>query len=499
MILKIVLIFLLSLSVFSSETIVRVPLKALPSNLELDKLINMDQTKVAGMLVDGLIEIGENLKFNPRLMKESKWKNNQKTLEIKLGKHFFSDASPITSKQLIKSLTDCIKRSKRLPLTSFRQIIGYKNFISNKSKTLEGLKVIDSETIQFNTKKYAPRIIDNLHHVSCSALKATKNSNDLLKGAIGSGPYQLQKNSDQNSLVLVKRNKFFGKKSGPDKIIYTSNNDFGNYEKMKNKFDLIELKEDPGPTPEFNRYKSSSLATYQLGFNNSKKPFDNEKLRKAVELAIDYKLLSEKMKWSSSRMQKGLFPYGMSGFIKRNLEKRNYLEANKILKSLGYSEKKPFRFIILTSMRKNIEKEIKLWPKLFNKSFIKVEVKLLEHKELVKRKEAGDFEVIRYTKYAGSLEPDILLGSYLSTSVYNTPRAKQKECDTKINTAVNENNSSKRNKLYQIAGKCLIDHQVIVPLASHNSGLVLIRKPWRLRRTNQYMLYSYFINEWIKE
>lgn len=479
--------------------VIRLPIKAIPKTLDNTNYVHVDQFRIGALLTDSLFEFGENLQLDPKLAKSIEWDKSRSRFLIELRDVSFANGKPIHAKDVISSITRCIRTSKKDITDSFSKIVGYDDFVEGKRKTPEGLKALSAHRLAIYLNEPSPLIVENLAMLSCAiVLPNAKGSTNLFAGALGSGPYTIDK-INKSVIRLKKRANYYGISSGPNTIEFLATNNFGNLKALKDKMDLIVLDEEAPEVEGYNRFRYSRMGNWQLSFNNSKAPFNQKNLRLAVAKAIDYKLLSESMGWLPSRMQAGIFPFGMAGFVPRDLEKRELSEANRILKSLGYSRSNPFRFTLILSTRNGAKKEAEIWRKVFAGSYIDVTVQLLEHKELIERRRSGDFQVMRNGKAPGSIDAHLLLASYLAGSRFNTPRVNLPKCESKIRLALNTVEREQRRKRYVDAETCLMAEQVIVPLASLNPGWALLKKPWKIRRTNQYLLYPYYANEWRRE
>ena len=487
------LIALLSLC-YGNEDSVTLPLRSIPSDLRVDRLTQVDQVRLARLITNSLFEVGENLQLRGELAKKSYWNKEGNKLYVELRQATFSDGDPLSVDLVIDSLSRCIKVGKKSTVSAFQKIEGYQDFISGKTKKLKGLLKEGKRTISIKTTSFAPLMKENLSSVACSIIRSVKeNSNDLLNGAMGTGPYMIIKKSDKG-ISLKKR---FGQ--GPSLIEFISTDQFGNFYELKDKVDLILVDSKIGDKKNFNKHKNSRLASWHLSFNNESRPFNSFELRKAIALGLDYKLLAEEMGWNTHNLQKGLFPLGMRGFQKRSVRSRFLKEANEILEKSGYNKKKPLLFNLLLSRRKNARKSKSIWERAFRGLFVKVSIDLLDQKEAIKRSEMGDFDLVFHGKASGSHEPHILLASYLPNSPFNTPRIRNKKCAQLIERSLQEHDKEQRWNRYQQAQGCLLKTHFIIPLATLNSGYALVRKPWIITRKNQYLLNPYDVTYWKKE
>lgn len=487
--------FLLGSLTNASEKVV-LPLKAIPQNLSLDHIIQVDQFRVISLLSDSLFEMGENLQLHPKLAESYRWEDGGRRLDVKIRKTFFSDGSPVKIEDVKKSILACVKSGRKGGLSSFSALKGYEKFINGNSRELGGVKVKGEVTLQFFLDKKTPLLTEALSNAACSILKASKGR-DYYKGAIGAGPYKFV-GKDKYEISLTKNKLYHGIKTGPKLVTLRSTSSYGDFNKLSKSFSLVITENKVKPSKTFAAFPYSRLGTWQLSFNNRKAPFSNPAIRKAVKNTIDFSLLQKELSYSPNRLQEGLFPFGMRGFKKRLNLKVQVDRANRSLAELGYSVKSPLEINFYLSKRKGSDKEAKVWEKAFKSRLVKVKVHLIEQKELVKIRNQGKFDILKHGKSPGSIDAHILLSSYHSKSRFNTPKANLPICDKKIVAALQVFDSDKRFEKYREVERCLLDQDIIVPLASLNAGAALVKAPWKITRTNQYLLYPYRANEWKK-
>ncbi len=489
-------VVLSSLTVAHAETVANLPLKAIPTQLPVDRLIQVDESYVAEQIAEGLFDMGEGFQLHPVLAENVSWENGGKILRIKIRSVSFSDNTPVTATEVISSLQSCIKAAESALSVSLQDIVGYSDFASGKTPALAGLKRVSDMEIEIQTVAPSPLLADNLAFSNCFIVKPSKTGSiDLLAGAIATGPYTV-KSVAPDSLVLTKRANHYRAKDIADKIVFKATDKYGDFQSLKSWANVILAEGDQGEDPAFNRSEYSELGTYQLVLNNSKTPFNKLDVRRAVAKALDIEALSLGMSWQPDRLQAGLFPFGMRGFKQRTLV-RDINGAKALLAQAGFTTKNPLKFSIVMSKSKNTEQEAKLWPKVFSKLPIQVRVELLEQKDLIERRNAGSFDALRIIKSPGSVDGHRLLASYLSNSKFNTPRSKIQRCDSLIRQALKVSVLDERYKIYEQADSCLMANVTLIPLSSVQQGYAYIKKPWKLKRKNRYYLKPYDVSEWI--
>lgn len=492
-------IHIISFAVLANpQSVVTIPVTSIPLQLKLGELVQSSDEDIAAHLALGLFGVGEGSQIDPILAESFQWEKAGMTLRIQLRKTVFSNGDPITTKEVIENLERCVRKSELSLSVALQKIIGFENFKKGNRSHLEGLKIRGPYTFEIITKTKAPLLLDDLVYTNCHIIKpSAMGENDLLKGAIGSGPYTVAAH-DSDSTILVKRNNCSIKCNGPDKIIFKRTDDFGNFEVLRHWASIIETSKSITPHPDFTSYEQSPLGTLQLILNHSRKPFDNIKMRRAIHMALDIPLLAKGMGWSESRLQAGLFPFGMEGF-NPVIPPRDLVKSKRLLRMFGFSEQKHLKFEILIAKSATSNVEASFWLKVFEDSFVQAVPRVMPYSEIVKKRNSGDFDALRITKLPGSIEGHRLLASYLSYSKFNTPRAKLVQCDPFIQKAMQEPDTDKRRQLYRLSDDCLLSNELLIPLSSAQPNFVLLKNPWKLKRHNRYWLRPNIASDWMNE
>ncbi len=485
-----------------AETTAYLPLRALPQSLAPDTLKYATDNFIFRQVTSGLYVIGEGFQVNPHLVDQATWDSKRRKLSLSIRTAKWSDGTDVQLRDVVDALERCVKSSKKTLLSSVTSIDGFEEFMTGKSKKLSGIVSTGERGIDIHVKMDAPLLVDDLAQAECHLIKPGPGGTlDLSQGAIGVGPYRFGGISG-DEVKLTRNPYYFLKNDGPDTVILRKTPHFGDFDQLKTWVTMTTTEMTPKTTdPEFTKIDASELGSHQLIFNHSKPPFDRIELRRAVALALDIETWAKHVEISAERIQGGLVPFGMRGFEKRDLRQRpkELSEARALLTKLGYNQKNPFRFSIHFSKLTNFEKEVEVWKHVFGDLPILPEFKLVAHSDIISLQNKGEYEAMRVYKYPGSTESHRLLASYLSGSDYNPTRSVAPKCDKLTRSSFSEMDREKRFKLYQKADACLMSHQILVPLASLNPGYVMLRKPWKLKRTNRYLLYPYWTSEWSKQ
>ena len=100
----------------------------------------------------------------------------------------------------------------------------------------------------------------------------------------------------------------------------------------------------------FNIYEKQSFAYSYLGFNLRNPKFKNKKIREAISLAINRQEIIDILYFGHAKVCNGPFLPGTFAFNdKVKISKQNLNKSKELLKSLGYDEKNPFEFEVITN------------------------------------------------------------------------------------------------------------------------------------------------------
>lgn len=471
------------------------PVKAIPSALPVDRLVQVSDSHIADLVAEGLFGVTEGVQNSPHLALRAAWVESGRLLRIELRRATYSDGTPVTPASVIAALERCMLSLEHEVTFALREVDGYQEFKARRAEHVRGMREAFGNSIEVRTVRPAPLLINDLSDANCRILKPGPSGTiDLLQGAVGTGPYVLT-GREATEVTLTRRENYYGRNRGPEHVVFRQTNHMGDFSKLRDWSSLIVTEADPGETAAFNKFEFAELGTYQLIPNHSRPPFNKLAVRQALEAAIDFDRLARGMNWSRDRLQAGIFPFGMRGFRKRE-RLRDLDRAIQLLAREGYTDANPLKFTITISKSAISEREVRVWPSVFEGAPIEARVELLPHAELVKKRNAAEFEALRIIKYPGRSEAQRLLAAYLSTSKWNTPRAQLPECDKLISRVLQTGDAEQRQRIYLLANDCLMLNALLVPLSSIQPGVVLVRKPWRLNRSNPYLLYPYLVSDW---
>ena len=230
---------------------------------------------------------------------------------------------------------------------------------------------------------------------------------------------------------------------------------------------------------------SPYLGSYYYGFNLTKPPFkDNLSLRRALSMAIDRKIIVEKITGIGEKPLYSWVPPGIYGYDPVQLDyadwsqEQRVAEAQKLYKEAGYSKGNPLTVEIRYNTSEN-HKKLAIAIGAMWKMNLGVRVKLVNEEWKVfleNRKQKLVTEVFRAGWIGDYNDPytfsELLHSQHgINDSGYNNP-----EYDALLEKAAFEGDPEKRIKILQQAESILLADQPIIPIYSYVSKHLL--KPY---------------------
>lgn len=232
--------------------------------------------------------------------------------------------------------------------------------------------------------------------------------------------------------------------------------------------------------PEYFEFPSATIQYY--GFNTTRPPLDNPKVRKALAMAVNKtqieKLFGSKMKATNSWIPYGIFGYNSNVGLSFNPEK-----ARKLLNEAGGVDSLPTMTISFNTnedhqrMAENIQAQWKanlsLNVEVRNEEW-KVYLENLQNiKNISGTPEQGKVFIYRMGWVPDYPDPDTYMDFMTSYSTNNYSNWKSKKFDELITKAASIENNSTRQMLYDQAQRILLEEGTpVIPLAVHKQSFL---------------------------
>ncbi len=259
-------------------------------------------------IYSGLVTLDEHLKPVPDIAE--RWERSQDgkryTFYIRRGVRFH-DGRAVTAQDIKYSWERaCLPATKSQTAGTYLvDIIGAREMISGKAAGLTGLRVVDDYILEVSIDKPKAYFLSKLTY--STAMVVDRNNvaagGEWWRKPNGTGPFRLTSWTKDQALVLERNERFYGKV--PAQV-------------------------------------SPELSLSYIGFNCVSPPFDDVKVRRAFNLALNRKRIIAATMNDMVTPARGILPPGMPGY-NENIGELRYdpVEAKKLLSESKYAGKMP--------------------------------------------------------------------------------------------------------------------------------------------------------------
>ncbi|MFZ7218079.1 ABC transporter substrate-binding protein [Avibacterium avium] len=233
-------------------------------------------------------------------------------------------------------------------------------------------------------------------------------------------------------------------------------------------------------------YHAPLLCTYLYEINTAKAPFDNPKVRKALSLALEREILTNKVLQQGQKPAYIFTPPFINGAEKMaNPEWANWTqdqrnqEALKLLKEAGFDKSHPLNFKLLYNTSDNHKKLASAAQSIWKKNLqgvVNITLENQEWKTYLDTRHQGNFDVARAGWCADYNEASTFLNYYLSNSANNTAFYKNPAYDALIDSSFKAKSDDERAEVYAKAEGLLDEDTAMVPVYHYVQPRLI--KPW---------------------
>lgn len=464
-----------------------------PQSLDPHKIEGVAESHLARDLFEGLIIINEDGEMEPRLAES--WTNEDfKTWQFKLKPDLkWSNGDPLTAHDFEYAWKRLSDPSTGSPYESYLQYGKFANIdeiIKGEKPSSElGVKALDDLTLEITLTEAIPYLPNLLAHTAMvpvpkKVVEANPKDWTNVGKFVGNGAYKL-KHWQVNERIVLDRNPNYwdnentvinevtflpinseiteAQRYRAGEIDITASIPIEQFKKLQK-----EIPDEMKITP--------YLCTYYYGINNSRAPFTDKRVREALKLAYDQKLITDLVKAQGDWPAYSFTPPYIDGIQENGVAldvpewfnlpmEERIAKAKALLKEAGYDENNPLtiQFLYNTS---DLHKKLAIASSSMLKQNIGAQFKLdnREWKTYADSRRTGDYEVVRASWCADYNEPTSFLNMMLSNSSVNTVHYKSAEFDEVLNSALDYSSKDARAAFYREAEKILDRDSVIIPI-----------------------------------
>jgi len=431
----------------------------------------------------------------------------------------WSNGDPVTAHDFVAGLRRSVDPNTG---SKYSQILSP---ILNAEEVISGAKPVDSLGVQalddyrlrITLKAPTPFLLGLLNHSSSypihpPSLKAHGEHFARPGTLVSNGAYQLKEWVVQSHIVLVRNPHYWDNANTTiDRVIYFPTED-QSAELKRYRAGELDLTYEL-PNSQFRWIKenlptelhvSPYLGVYYYGFNLTRPPFkDNLNLRKALSMAVDREILTEKVTQFGEIPAYGWVPPGVQNYTSYVLpygkmtRDQRLAEARKFYQAAGYSKDKPAQVEIRYNTNEN-HKKIAVAIAAMWRMNLGVKTSLINEEWKVfleNRKQKQVTEVFRAGWIGDYNDPytfsELMHSKHgLNDSAYNNP-----EYDKLLEQASREVDLGKRRALLEKSERIMLEDHPVIPLYYYVTKRLL--KPYIGGYQDNIMDHHYSKNFWI--
>ncbi len=392
-----------------------------PESLDPQKVSGVPESNIIRQILVGLTSTDPEGNTIPG-MAESWESPDNKVWTFKLRDAKWSNGDPVTAQDFVYSLQRLANPETASPYSSYivdAKIANAQAIIDGKAKpeTL-GVKAVDDKTLKITLSEPVPYFPDVLIHTSVKPVnkkvvekfgeKWTAPENIVVNGAYKPVEWKV------NDKIVLERNPEYYDNANTtiNKLTFlpiTSNTSaITNYQAGDIEYTT------PIPSEQFEKLKKElgnevnvgpKLCTYYYEFNTVKAPFDNTNVRRALALALDRDVITQKVLGQGQTPAYQFTPPSTQGNVKNTPEwegwdkEKRIAEAKKLLAEAGYNEQNPLKFELFYNTdeaHKKIAVAVsQLWKKAFGEKLINVTLANKEWKSYLDARRNGNYQLAR--------------------------------------------------------------------------------------------------------
>ena len=492
-----------------------------PSSLDPHKVESDVENNIISDLFEGLVGVSPAGEIEPRLAE--KWENKDNTVwtfHLRPGVTW-SDGTAITAQDIVWSWQRLVSPLTASPYASYpgnmHIVNGAEIAQGQKAPETLGVKAVDDATLEVTLTQPNAAFLAMLAHPSLVPLDKVLISRYGDKWTkpehiVTSGPYKLSQ-WVVNERIVAERNPRYWDNAHTviNKVTYLpisfETADVNRYK--AGEIDIVytvpinqfaQLKKTMGDQLDV----SPQLATYYYEFNTTRPPFNDPRVRRALNMALDKDIIAEKVLGQGQRPAWLISQPDIGGVKLHNPEyaswprEKRIAEAKKLLSEAGYNETHPLVFNLLYNTSESHQRIAIAASSMWKKN-LGVEAKLQnqEWKTMLDAMHTHNFDAVRYAWIADYDDAATFLNNFRTGDSENTSQYSNPAYDEALRNAAKASDSTARGKFYQQAEDLLGQDVPAIPVYHYvRTHLV---KPWVGGFTPDKLGYYYTKDMYIKK
>lgn len=488
---------------------------------------NQVEALVVAQIHESLVRLdSKTLEVIPGLVQ--KWEISEDgkkiTFHLTKGAHFQDDkcykdskGPEITSKDVLFSLTNiCTKTDENHQFNTLLKdrLVGANDYFNKKAQSVSGIKIIDDYTFSLELVNPSLSFLKLLANPSAAIINETAFKAYGTNLKTGAGPFIYDASSNKDKFVLRKNPNYFLKDSSGCALPYLDTvvvmvapsieDGLSMFENQQ--IDLINtlpslrvkdvveknIKEFISHPPKSLLQREPEMLSQFYVFNTKQKPFDNVKVRQAINYAVDREKLVDNVLQGQAigAAVYGITPNTFNGYDIKKINGYNLdvEKAKKLLAEAGFPNGKGFpevRVLVNSGNSRNSSVAVELQKQLKQNLNINVNFESLPNTQKYELQMHGKGDVFRDAWVADYSSPESFLSLFAGDAVPadntgasypNTSRYQNSDYDAYFKKGRDSNNKDSSYAYFMKAEQLLMNDAVIIPLWYEGSYRLLTNK-----------------------
>ncbi len=301
-----------------------------------------------GHIFSGLISLDTDLQVQSDLAAGWTVGDDGRTITFYLRKNaLFHDGRPVTAHDVVFSWERAANPAtgSNTVQTYLGDIVGVDDVVNGAAPNISGLRILDDHTLEVRLSAPVVYFLAKLAYpVTFVVDRDNVVNSDWERSPNGTGSFTLQLWRDDEVIVLARNASYYLQLPDIENVVYflgaglpLSLYETGEIDLVGVGAGTLERVSQPEDPLLRELQLGVSMCTSVIGLNNALAPFDDVRVRKAFNYALDRQRLIDTFSPGSALVARGILPPGMPGF---NADNAGYgfdpEEARRLLAEAGY-------------------------------------------------------------------------------------------------------------------------------------------------------------------
>lgn len=475
-------------------------LKDEPASLDPIKAVGLTEAQVQRDLFEGLTIEDAHGRPIPGVAESWNTEDNRVWIFMLRDNAKWSNGDTVTADDFVYSWQRLVDPKNLSPFAWYASLASIENaqkIIDGKLKpSALGIEAINQKTLKITLERpvsFFPSLTTNfsLYPVPKHIVEKYGVNWVNVDNLVGNGAFKLAERVVNEKIVLTPNPYYWDHKNTIlTKVTFVPINHESQATKryLANDIDITEsfpknlykklMKEIPNEV-----YIPEQLGTYYYAFNTQSGPTKDLRVRKALAMAIDRKIITQKVLGTGEKPANRFTPDVTANFTPELTLYDEYSQdeldgqAKILLSAAGYGPHNPLKLSLLYNNSENHQKiaiaVASMWKK---KLGVKVELRNQEWKTYIDSRNSGHFDVIRASWIGDYNEPSTFLSLLGSKHAGNISKYQNSQYDEILAQSAMALESNERNRLYNRAEQMIAEDAPIAPIYQYTNGRLI--KPW---------------------